>query len=320
MLKGNGRVDAEAIAWVIRLREADEEDWQAFTLWLEADPAHRLAYDEMALADEVAGDSFAQPLPASPIEPVIGRSPATQARVGNRRGFLSWGIAASLLLVTTYGILGRSGVRTIETGAGERRELALGDGSRIQLNGGTRLLLDDDRPRFARLERGEALFRIVHDPSRPFEVESGEALLRDMGTVFNVVQDQGTIEVAVSEGAVDYVSGKETASLQPGMAARKAPRARLWVGAVDRQSVGAWNEGRLVYSAAPVSRVAADLSRNLGIPITASRTVAERPFSGTIMLDGSQGQVLERAAAVLGLRADRSGKRWLLTSGASATD
>ena len=45
------RIEEEAIAWVLRLREAGADDWEAFTLWLEADPAHQAAYDEAALAD-----------------------------------------------------------------------------------------------------------------------------------------------------------------------------------------------------------------------------------------------------------------------------
>ena len=33
-------IEAEAIGWVIRLRDSGADDWSAFTDWLEADPAH----------------------------------------------------------------------------------------------------------------------------------------------------------------------------------------------------------------------------------------------------------------------------------------
>ena len=41
----------EVIDWLIRLRDGATADWEAFTLWLEADPAHGETYDAVALAD-----------------------------------------------------------------------------------------------------------------------------------------------------------------------------------------------------------------------------------------------------------------------------
>ncbi|QHL90470.1 hypothetical protein GVO57_06010 [Sphingomonas changnyeongensis] len=78
--------------------------------------------------------------------------------------------------------------------------MTLADGSRVDLNGGTRIALDRGNPRFARLERGEALFTIVHDEARPFEVHAGDAVLRDLGTVFDVVREPDRLRVAVAEG------------------------------------------------------------------------------------------------------------------------
>ena len=40
MLTDRDRIDAEAIGWVIRLRDGSAADWEAFTVWLEADSAH----------------------------------------------------------------------------------------------------------------------------------------------------------------------------------------------------------------------------------------------------------------------------------------
>src|SRR3546814_5331827 len=72
------------------------------------------------------------------------------------------------------------------------------------VNGAARLLLDDDRPRFARLERGEAMFHVVHKDADPFVVEAGSAQFVDLGTAFNVVRGAGRTAVAVSEGIVAY--------------------------------------------------------------------------------------------------------------------
>lgn len=315
MMKSSKQAEQEAALWVIRLREANEEEWNAFTSWLEADPAHLAAYDEAALVDAEAEEMLPRMDPSEPSQPIpaFRHQPADTKGAHGRRAFMGWAIAASLLLTTGYVALGGSGgTSVIETRPGERRQVALEDGSRVELNGGTRLVLDEGRPRFARLERGEALFHVVHDASQPFEVEAGEALLRDMGTVFNVVLEKASLEVAVSEGAVLYNPGREAKNLAPGMSLRKSAGA-LRVDHVDPGSVGGWHQGRLLYSAAPVSRVAADLSRNVGVPVTASPDVAARPFSGVIMLGGDPGAVLARTAALLGLSVRQTADGWILT-------
>ena len=310
MLRTKREVEEEAIAWVIRLRDAGEEEWSAFTAWLEADPVHAEAYDEAALADAEAEALVpAAPLPAPVPEPANDEP----ARPG-RRAFFGWAVAASLALVAGFTFLGTGdGTQVIETGAGERHEIALEDGSRILLNASTRVVLDEDRPRFARLEQGEALFRIVHDDARPFEVEAGDSLLRDLGTVFNVVHEPQRLEVAVAEGEVLYNPAREAKHLLPGMALAKVQGEPLRVAEVEKEGIGAWRENRLVYTEAPLSRVAADLSRNLGVPVTVESSVAARPFSGVIMLDGEKGAVLRRASALLGLAARREGEGWILT-------
>jgi transmembrane sensor len=233
---------------------------------------------------------------------------------------MSWGIAASVALAAGWSFLpGQPDLTTIETAAGERRTLQLEDGSRIVMNGGTRIVLDEDRTRFARLDRGEALFEVVHDARLPFEVETGDALLRDMGTVFNVIRDAEQLEVAVSDGAVLFNPGREAKNLSPGMTLRQKAGAPLWVGSSDRAAIGTWREGRLTYSAAPVARIAADLSRNLGVPVQAKGAAGRQTFSGVILLDGSAREVLQRSAALLGCRLTGSDAGWTLTTGSGAT-
>jgi transmembrane sensor len=47
---------AEAIEWHVRLRDGSAAaDWEAFILWLEADPARSAAYDDVVRADAALG-------------------------------------------------------------------------------------------------------------------------------------------------------------------------------------------------------------------------------------------------------------------------
>jgi transmembrane sensor len=313
MVTTSREIEDAAIGWVVRLREADERDWAEFTAWLEADPAHGVAYEEAALADDEA-EEVLPPQRPEPMRPVLAPAASRPAHRFGRRAFFGWGVAASLVLGLGYaGMRGGTGQEVIQTAAGETRSVQLADGSRIAVNGDTRLVIDGKRPRFARLERGEALFHVVHDPARPFEVEAGDAVIRDLGTVFNVVREEGALEVAVAEGAVVYNPGREARSLTPGMALRKPADAPVEVTKVDAAMVGSWRDQRLVYSGATLARIAADLSRSTGLRISAAPEVAGRPFSGVIMLGGERQEVLERAAALLGVGLRRSGQGWIFT-------
>ncbi len=310
---------AQALDWVIRLRDAEPRDWEAFTLWLEADPDHSAAYDEAALMDEEL-EGLAPPAvvaPAAPSAPPFTPALPADRRRTDRRQFLGWAAAAALVGMIGVNVLrpGGGDFQTVATGPGEHRTVELADGSRIDLNGGTKVLLDPDRPRFARLEQGEALFTVIHDDSAPFEVEAGEVLLRDMGTVFNVIQTGEALEVAVAEGEVLFEPDGEKVTLSPNMVLRRQGDDPAQLGRMEPDAITGWREGRLVYASAPVAEVAADLSRNLGVPVAASPRAALRSFTGTIRTEGEPAEVLRRAGSVMGVGLHRSGDGWMLDVG-----
>lgn len=302
------RIQEEAIGWVIRLRNASGREWEEFTLWLEADPRHLQAYEDAALADQDF-ERLPAGAPASVMVPESEREP----RSAGRRAFLGWAVAAALVATIGYVSVRPGESRyAVETGAGERRSVALADGSRIDLNGSTRIVLDRDEVRFARLETGEALFTIVHDDSAPFEVEAGDALIKDMGTIFNVVHAEGAVEIGVAEGEVLFNPEEEAVRLTPGMTLYKR-EGQFWVLRGEPASVGGWREGRLSYSSASAGRVAADLSRNLGVAVGASPEVARKRFSGVIVLDRDPERLFRRVSALLDVEARRAGDGWMLT-------
>lgn len=305
-------IEEAAIGWVVRLRHADAGDWDAFAAWLEADPAHNAAYEEAALADlEVDG--------LEPPVRLVAEAPARSS--WTRRAFVGWGAAAAAVVALIgYSTFPSGGdLYAIETRAGERRSVALADGGRIDLNGGTRIQLDRDDVRFARLEQGEALFTIIHNDARPFEVEAGGATMRDLGTIFNVVANARQVEVGVSEGAVLFDPAGAAVNLTPGMTLRRVGEAAPRVSRVEPAAVGGWRDGRLSYRSATIGEVAADLARNLGVPVTATPVVARQAFTGVIVLDPNAETALRRAASVLGVSAGRSGDGWILTAGSGET-
>ncbi len=306
----------EAAAWHIRLRDdALPADWEAFTAWLEADPTHAQAYDLVALADAELDDLPFAPAARAP-QPVFG-----EPRRPSRRVFLGWGGAAiAAALVGAITLMPADSTYEIVTAPGERRVIALDEGSRIEVNGDSRLVLDRGDIRFARIERGEALFTVVHDEARPFRVEAGEARLIDLGTVFNVIHDGDRTEVAVSEGEVQWRRGGTSVNLNPGMALSQRGTENPVVSRPAVETIGGWRDGRLSYSAARYDAVAADLSRNLGAPVAIDNAVAARTFSGVIVIDRDpdRDETLRRASALLDLGVRRDGDGWRLTAERSA--
>lgn len=298
----------DARGWVIRLQDSAFADWDAFADWLERDPAHLQAYNEALDADETMAALFAHapaPTVAPEAEPAAPRQP--------RRLFLISGgaIAAALALVVGWTSLGGSGGQhEYATRSGERREVALADGSKMVLNGATRVAVLDKRS--AELIEGEALFVVRHDAANPFIVRTGDVTLQDAGTVFNVVRDETGLRVSVAEGAVIYQPQAEAVRLSPGDALSVAGAGRPEVTRTIVSDVGGWRGGQLVYRNSTLERVAADLSRNLGVKVRVGKGTEAIPFTGTISTQGGPGAVVERIAALTGTRATRAGNGWML--------
>ena len=297
-----------ALDWVIRLRDPAFDGWDAFEAWLSADPAHAEVYQRLAVADRDIGDllgSAPSLAPAvAPPKPV--RPPFT------RRAWLGGAISASVAGLIGFGLIDRQpALYPIETAPGMRRTITLEDGSRIALNGGTRILIDRKQARHATLERGEALFDVVHDDSAPFRVAVGDATLVDLGTRFNVVREGGATAVQVAEGAVVYNPDGEAVRLDAGRALRAVDgEARLQLADVAPAAVAGWREGRLIYDGQTMAEVAADLARWSGQPVRAAPQVAGRRFRGVLSL--GDGEDIVRLAPLLDVDIRRDGRSWIL--------
>src|SRR3569623_1080743 len=166
MTEDRAALEEEAIGWVIRTRDPGFADWESFTAWLEQSEAHARLYDSLSLAEAEIADHLSRS-PAAVVRTPALPGPAVRPRRWWVGGAVAASAAATALLFTT---IDRAPFPTREyvTAPGEKRVVQLADGSRVDMNGATRLVVDG--PRHARLDRGEALFTIVHDPARPFEV------------------------------------------------------------------------------------------------------------------------------------------------------
>jgi transmembrane sensor len=205
------------------------------------------------------------------------------------------------------------------TAPGERQVIALDAATEVTLNGATRMTFDRNDPRFASLASGEALFRVRHDERNPFRLEVGANVVEDAGTVFNVVHEQGEVRVAVAEGKIVYNPGAGAVSLDAGQSlVDRGGAAGVKVTDIPITAVGSWKTGSLVYAGAPLSRVADELSRAFGVRIAAAPSIADRPFSGTITLDGSGVGQLRRLSPALNVAVEERPDGWIMRPTGSA--
>jgi len=306
----------EAALWMARTRDPRFSDWDALTEWLEASPAHNLAYEAAFAGHDLAGVLGEAGTGRATAEPV---APPTRTPRWRRHGLVGGGLlgtaaaaAAVFAMLAPYGATTTQMVA--ETRPGEHRLIRLSDGSEIALNGSSRIVLDRSNERTARLERGEAMFSVVHDETRPFTVDADGARMVDLGTKFDVVRTARGSEVSVAEGAVLYDPNGAAVRLGPGRQLRRVDGSQIVeVSQTDPTTIGAWRTGRLVYRDAPLWRVADDVSRATGTRIVVDRSATNLPFTGAIVVSGVQREALaRRLAAVLDVSvAQRGGELYL---------
>ena len=299
-LRTRAEIDEEAAQWTWRLdgEEVAPGDREAFETWLRQDVRHRRAFEEFsrvwrmldglgtAKRDEKLA-TFADPARRAP------------AHSSPRRWL---GAAAAVLLgalAAVWWMNAGSELQTFSTAVGQQRDVTLADGSIVSLN--TNSIVEVDltrRNRQIHLRKGEAHFQVAHDRSRPFLVHAGDAVVRAVGTEFEVrlLADQH-VDIVVNEGRVEVQatpsgSGPDTGS-SPG---RRAPAALRAVHAGERLSTAsadypvseitpeqlssemAWREGAISFDGEPLSQAIAEIERytDARIVISDSETAALR--------------------------------------------
>src|SRR3984957_3986026 len=235
----------QASGWVETMRHASPGDEMRFVAWLKESPRNVRDFLLMLSLDCVLEKLDADRLHS--IEALITKvdqrvtpltlrpapAAAAAAAAGARSRRLRWAALAAGVLVAAVGALfwyAHPGFHEFETATGEQRTFELEDGSVVSLNTHSRVAVRlAAHAREVRLLRGEALFHVAHDPSRPFLVSTDDAVVQAVGTQFDVYRrDDGTV-VAVLEGRVNVTTAAPapaaSGSAAAPVAGRGAPRA-----------------------------------------------------------------------------------------------
>jgi transmembrane sensor len=270
-------------------------DWDAFTAWLEADPHHRLAFDEIAAIDRrledraawAADDIHAGGKPAANDS---GQSIGIARSARVRWGWAGAGgvAAAALALVLLVGPgQRRLPVHDYRSQPGQTVEVRLGGRSEAVLAPASELTVEGNRLAI----RGSAYFDVDHRPGRALSITAGGFEVTDIGTRFSVSNEPDGLRVEVAEGVVS-VSSSELArpiSLTAGhglVADRSEGTVRLI--SLEPQQVASWRTGRLQFDGAPLALVARQISRYSGKPVTVDPAIADKRFSGVIAINDGE--------------------------------
>lgn len=312
----------EAAEWHLRCADehGDEMDWDAFAAWLEQDPRHNLAFDQMALTGDALGRhrEMLADLPGG-ILPAV--QDADTFGPVHRPGILRhwrWGglaIAASLVAVLVVPQITAPAPTVYETTASSRR-ISLADGSAVVLAPHSRLTVAG-RAGDTMDIAGGALFDIRHDPSRSLTISAGDARISDIGTRFDVQQQDDAVRVAVAQGQVNVTTDTMAAPIAliagSGVTLDAAAGTAV-VAPVRTDDVGAWQQDRLSYDNASLALVVADLRRYARIKVDVPVALRSRRFSGTLIVDDGE-KALRDLAELMGLRLRGHAGAWHLEQG-----
>ncbi|HYD67937.1 FecR family protein [Azospirillum sp.] len=299
-------VDA-ALNWFVTLLDgsADAETLAAYHAWRQSDPRHAQAFDRLA---EINGmPELRAATRAGAPQPVPLHHPA--ARSAPRGPW--WGSLAAAVVLAAIGLhlfpaMTLRWTADHRTAAGERREVALPDGSRLTLDTDSAVALDfGDGRRTVRLLRGQGYFDVVPDPARPFRVIGGYSTVQVTGTAFAVHADDGQDAVVLERGRVSVSrldDPDRSVNLVPGDRVTATAAGLSGVARADPATALAWREGRYVFHEQPFAAVVDTLRRyHPGTILLLDERVGRERVSGNYRLDDAVG-ALQSLAGIVGAR------------------
>ncbi|MBI3885123.1 MAG: FecR domain-containing protein [Opitutae bacterium] len=298
--------DEQASLWAARLDGSvlSADDRRALDDWLARHPGHRALLSSYC---QFSAD-LEQRLPL--LEGIREQSAEIRKKTNSAqpRPRLRWptmarvALSAAAAVVLVFWLVRPPApqVESLTTPVAQRQTVTLADGSRVELNAHTSLLVElGAHERRVRLADGEAFFAVTKDAARPFVIETPGGSVRVTGTQFNVrAEADAPLEVTVLEGSVQ---------VRPGATAPGRDSAPFALRAGDQLVAGpagiavhplapaaladalAWRQGQIVFNGAPLREALARFARYHGRGITVTADAAGLPVGGRFSLDDLDG-------------------------------
>jgi len=186
---------------------------------------------------------------------------------------------------------------TIYAPMGSRVSFNLPDGTSGMLNSGSHLsyTIPFNKNRQVTLD-GEAWFDVNRDEKHPFEISAGTAVVRVLGTSFNLsaYPVENYIELVLVKGEVEFnaLKGDKPVIIMP------SERLVLENGIISKSvtepaKFRAWTEGKLVFRGDPMTEVARRIERWYNVKIVLANPALEKYSFRATFQDDSLDEVLK---------------------------
>jgi transmembrane sensor len=299
---------SQAVDWLRRLEQApsDVALRAEIDAWLSQDVRHRQAYDDAASLWTQAPKPEPEAIPAPDLATALPGGLPNGPVLWDRTQALPrrWGVAAmaglALLAAAAFVAFPTVQLWTMadhRTGAGELREIALDDGSRLTLDGRTAIAVSfTAAQRTVDLLSGQAFFEVA-PAARPFVVTARGVTIRVAATAsgkmafdkvaFDVTAPDEGVAVAVQSGAVSVSEAalgaiaEVTAGLQLKLPRNRGP----FVEPIRPGEVAAWRDRRLAFHGTTLRDAVREIARSLDtIVVFADERIADQPVTATVDL------------------------------------
>ena len=310
-------IDMQAARWINRMNRPvqDAEVAAEFDRWILKDQRHIDAYARLSAIwqsdglDSALRRAGAVPTASNDDDSQRWPRPAWRRLVGMGAASLCLLFA---LLVGPRLIMEQT---AFATPRGATKLVTLSDGSKIRMNGATRITVRiTPWSRHVALEQGEAFFDVAHERLRGFSVDTGGTSVSVLGTAFDIDRlDADTQVVQVYRGLVSVDAGLGRRwRLPAGSGLRVSGDSVRSLRDIKAQHPG-WTEGWYEAEDTPVWQLVQSLNRTSARPI-----VLAEPALGELLVSGRfqtnrPAAVLDAVAAIHDLRWKRDGDNYILS-------
>lgn len=335
----------QASTWCLRLADGSlpPAARAAFDEWLAADTENARAFDDAVRTWQALEDARLSPELIAMRRGALESFRQGHASRWNRRSArhrTRWmAVAASLALVAIMaGLWMRFVPQRYETGLGERRVVALKDGSRVSLDAQSRV---DVRYSGGRrelwLRHGRAKFQVAKDPLRPFSVSAADKIVVATGTEFSVEMLASQVHVILYKGSVEVLAEQPGSALQPvRVKQRPEPASQSHPGTVlfpGRELVASlanpvvevkpadpvrsltWEGGQLAFSNEPLSSAVERMNRYADVPLLIGDPAAGHVRISGVFAAGDTEAFVEGVTGIFPVQVrDVDGKRSLVST------
>jgi len=223
----------------------------------------------------------------------------------------------------TYGIVSKikrdAQLATVSSGSDDKTKVTLPDGTEVFLNADTKITYSksfNGRTREVRLT-GEAYFDVTHNPDKPFLIYTGDAIIKVLGTSFNVqaFRSSGKVEVYVETGKVQLYEAQNTSNvvtIEPG-----------YVGSIKKSMVEksrntnenymAWKTKKLFFNNSEMGKVAAGIQDVFKVKMVFENPAMEHCKISSNFMDESLEDVLKSICTLHNWKWERKGDTVILS-------